>query len=104
MTKKVSAAEAKAHLSALMAQVAYGGERVVVERRGKPLAALVSMDDLQRLERLQPSSSGPQGALAMVGAWAGLMSDEEIDEFVEHVYRTRAEDLGRQVSFDDLGV
>ena len=28
----------------------YGGERVVVERHGKPVAAIVSIDDLRRLE------------------------------------------------------
>ena len=31
-------------------KVAYAGERVVLHRRGKPVAAVVSMDDLKRLE------------------------------------------------------
>ncbi len=43
---KVSAAEARAHLSKLIAEVAYAGQRVVIERRGTPLAAPVSVENL----------------------------------------------------------
>jgi prevent-host-death family protein len=61
MVKRVSTAQAKAQLSALMAQVAYGGERIIIERRGKPLAALVSVDDLWRLEcRADATTQAPQ--------------------------------------------
>ena len=70
MTKRISAAQAKAHLSDLMAQVAYGGEHYVIERRGKPLVALVSVDDLERLEQGRATSARPQGALAAVLALA----------------------------------
>ena len=42
MTKRISAAQAKAHLSALMARAAFGGEHDGIERRGKPIAALVA--------------------------------------------------------------
>ena len=34
-------------------RVAYKGERIVLRRRGKNMAALVSMDDLELLERLE---------------------------------------------------
>jgi prevent-host-death family protein len=34
-------------------RVAYGGERIVLERHGKAVAALVSVDDLARLEVLE---------------------------------------------------
>jgi prevent-host-death family protein len=34
-------------------RVAYAGERVVLERRGRPVAALVSMQDLVRLEAME---------------------------------------------------
>jgi len=34
-------------------RVTYQGERVVLERRGKGVAALVSMEDLATLERLE---------------------------------------------------
>jgi len=37
-------------------RVAYGGERVILARRGKGVVALVSMDDLAVLERLEDES------------------------------------------------
>ena len=43
MVEKVRVTEAKTHLSELMARVGYGGERFVIERRGRPLAALVGV-------------------------------------------------------------
>jgi len=100
--KKISAAEAKAKLSELLARVAYGGDRYVIERRGKPVAALVSVDDL---ERLNGEAAGlpeePKGALALVGLWDGIMTDEEVDEFVAHIYAERERDLGRPVDLED---
>ena len=52
MPRRVGTHEAKTHLSEYLNRVAYAGERVLVERHGKPLAALVSVGDLQRLEAL----------------------------------------------------
>jgi prevent-host-death family protein len=66
VVKKASAAQAKSQFSALMAEVAHGGKRVVIERHGKPLAALVSVSDLERLE--EGLTARPQGAMALVGA------------------------------------
>ena len=34
-------------------RVAYAGERIILERRGKGVAAIVSMDDLALLERIE---------------------------------------------------
>lgn len=44
--------EARARLADLVGRVAYGGERVVLTRHGRPAAALVPVADLQRLEAL----------------------------------------------------
>ena len=41
------------NLADALNRVAYAGERIVLERRGKGVAALVSMDDLALLERLE---------------------------------------------------
>jgi prevent-host-death family protein len=50
VAKEVRVTEAKAQLSALMARAGYGGERFLIERRGEPLAALVGVENLERLE------------------------------------------------------
>jgi len=34
-------------------RVAYGGERIIVHRRGKDIAALVPVEDLELLEKLE---------------------------------------------------
>lgn len=47
--KKLNIAEARENLTDLVNEVAYGGQRLVVMRRGKELAALVPMEDLQAL-------------------------------------------------------
>ena len=99
MTKKVSAAQAKAQLSALMAEAAYGGQHVIIERRGKPLAALVSMKDLERLEQGQATSPRPQGALALVGAWREA-EDGNLQSLIEDIYASRERDTGRQVELE----
>ena len=38
-------------ISQLLERVALGGERIVVTSRGKPMAAIVSMADYERLQR-----------------------------------------------------
>ena len=45
--------EAREHLADLGNRVSLRGERVVVERRGKNLFALVPVEDLELLERLE---------------------------------------------------
>jgi prevent-host-death family protein len=45
--------EAREHLADLGNRVALRGERVVVERRGKGLFALVPVEDVELLERLE---------------------------------------------------
>jgi prevent-host-death family protein len=52
MATSVGTHDAKTHLSDYLNRVAYGGERIVVERHSKPVAALVSVEDLQKLEEL----------------------------------------------------
>ena len=46
----VSVGRLKKDLSALLNQVAYGHERVVIESRGRPKAVLVSLEELERLD------------------------------------------------------
>ncbi|MFJ3307703.1 type II toxin-antitoxin system Phd/YefM family antitoxin [Streptomyces sp. NPDC086549] len=53
MAYEIPVTQARAELADLINRVVYGGERVVVTRHGKPLVALVSAADLERLEELQ---------------------------------------------------
>ncbi|MBA2946933.1 type II toxin-antitoxin system Phd/YefM family antitoxin [Streptomyces himalayensis] len=53
MAYEIPVTQARAELADLINRVVYGGERVVVTRHGKPLVALVSAADLQRLEETE---------------------------------------------------
>ncbi|MDO8304093.1 MAG: type II toxin-antitoxin system Phd/YefM family antitoxin [Sedimentisphaerales bacterium] len=44
---------ARQELPELVNKVAYGGERICLKRRNKPLAVLVSLDDLKLIEYLE---------------------------------------------------
>jgi prevent-host-death family protein len=52
MAYEIPVTQARAELADLINRVVYGGERVVVTRHGKPLVALVSAADLERLDSL----------------------------------------------------
>ncbi|WKX73924.1 type II toxin-antitoxin system Phd/YefM family antitoxin [Streptomyces sp. XD-27] len=56
MAYEIPVTQARAELAELINRVVYGGERVVVTRHGKPLVALVSAADLQRLEEEQAAA------------------------------------------------
>lgn len=43
--------QARAELAELVSRVGYSGERILLTRHGKALAALVPVDDLEALER-----------------------------------------------------
>jgi prevent-host-death family protein len=45
--------EIRANLAEVINRVAYGGERVVLQRRSKPVVAVVSLEDLELLNSLE---------------------------------------------------
>lgn len=51
--KTIPISDARQNLAELCNRVAYGGERLLIARRGKPRVALVSVEDLEMLEALE---------------------------------------------------
>lgn len=49
MEVRIAIGQVRRDISELVNRVAYGGERVVLTSRGRPKAALVSLDDLEQL-------------------------------------------------------
>jgi len=49
----MSIAAIRENLADALNRVVYGNERVILERRGKPTAAIVSLDDLALIEALE---------------------------------------------------
>lgn len=67
MAYEIPVTQARAELAELINRVVYGGERVVVTRHGKPLVALVSAADLERLEDLpEPADDQVVSSLSSV--------------------------------------
>ena len=52
VTRQMNSGEARDELPDLVARAAYAHERTVIAKRGRPLAALISLDELELLERL----------------------------------------------------
>ncbi|MGH2533141.1 MAG: type II toxin-antitoxin system Phd/YefM family antitoxin [Thermomicrobiales bacterium] len=50
---QISTVEARERLAEVVNRAAFGGERVVLTRRGKELAAIVPMEDLRWLEEYE---------------------------------------------------
>lgn len=53
MLKKISTADARKQFANIINRVAFGKESFVLTRRGEALAALVSMEDLRRLQEME---------------------------------------------------
>ncbi|HIC92631.1 MAG TPA: type II toxin-antitoxin system prevent-host-death family antitoxin [Anaerolineae bacterium] len=91
----ISAAEAKRRLSELIGRVAYGHERIIIERKGKPMAAVIGMADLTRLEALEDQmGSETHPIMRAFGGWADR---QDLDELLEEIYAARERALGREV-------
>jgi prevent-host-death family protein len=57
----LTVSEAKAKFSELINRAAYGHERIVVGSHGKPKVAIISIEDLDRLEDLEDAQSVREG-------------------------------------------
>ncbi|KOV66777.1 prevent-host-death protein [Streptomyces sp. NRRL WC-3618] len=66
MAYEIPVTQARAELADLINKVVYGGERVVVTRHGKPLVALVSAADLERLDELDAAEGQVISAVSSV--------------------------------------
>lgn len=94
--KRISVADAKAKFSTLLDGVLHRGERYVIERHGREVAAIVNVAELERLDRGSAVGERPAGAMALVGLWQDV-PDKEIDALLADLRAARDRDTGRQV-------
>ncbi len=50
---RIPTSQVRQELAEILNRVAYQGERIVLKRNGRDVAALISLDDLQRLEEIE---------------------------------------------------
>lgn len=98
MTTGYSTAEVKSRFSEMLGRVRHGRERLVVLRRGKPVAALVSLDDLHRLEALdrEQKTGTPAAAHPIMKAAGGWADYAGADELLAEIYAAR-KNVGREI-------
>ena len=83
--KHVSIGRVKRDISDLVNRVAYGGERIVLTSRGKPKAAIVSIEDYQHLEEARAAATLERGRawLAKSDALAAKILDRRGGEPID---------------------
>ena len=91
--RKVKASEARQELSGLLNEVFEKKSRVIIERSGIPVAAVVSPDDLAELERIEAEKQERLRILARMRApFRGVPSEEIEREVARAIEEVRRED------------
>ncbi|MFQ5776242.1 MAG: type II toxin-antitoxin system prevent-host-death family antitoxin [Kiloniellaceae bacterium] len=79
----MTATRVRSTFAEVLGRVAHRKERIAVERRGRPIAALVSIEDLERLEGRRPAADDSQAwrraqRLAKIGNWRRSIEGNEL--------------------------
>ncbi len=99
MPKTVSATEAKNGLAALISWVKQSRDEVIVESRGEPVAAIISMADYEELkaQRERKRREEALASLREIGRQASErnanLTPEEVDELADRFSHELVEDL-----------
>ncbi len=99
MTKTLKASEARQHFSELLNQVFKGETRVLVEKSGIPVAAIVSATDLNKLQQLESQQSERFKLLERLRAGFADLSEEQIQrEVTEIIEKQRQQERSKHPS------
>ena len=96
MAEHVSAREARARFAEITDRVRYTGEPVVVEKQGKPFVAVVSVDDLDALERLRSLERDATFVRAGAAAAQKQQGEEPTEEDIVEAVKATRESLYRE--------
>ena len=91
-TATISAMNLREQIGDILNRVSYAGERFIVERRGKPVAAIVSVDELEHLEHMELEREVEMMRLAKIAAAReGVVPFEALVEQYEALHGERLE-------------
>jgi prevent-host-death family protein len=88
MLKKISAMKARQNLGQLLNEVSIRGDSYIIERAGKPLAALV---DMERFQQLQEDQDSALQALKKIWEKMAGAENQEIQEAIEEAEKIATE-------------
>lgn len=94
-TKRISVTDARQHFSALLNDVSRGKSRVIIEKQGAPIAAIISPRDLEFFESMESRRVDQFKALDEVGK---AFADVPLDQLEREVARAVAEVRGQTAS------
>jgi prevent-host-death family protein len=82
--KRLNTTAAREDFADILNQVAYAGERIILHRRGKNVAAIVTMADLQLLQELEDrmDNAAADAALSEPGEsipWEQVKKDLDLE-------------------------
>jgi prevent-host-death family protein len=83
MITQISIGQVKRDISELVNRVAYKGERIVLTSRGRPKAALVSLEDYEKLQRMETSHLSSEEWLANAHVLAERIRQRRGDQLMD---------------------
>ncbi len=86
--RTVNVAEAKKHFSALLGQVAYGKEQILIMKRGKPMARMVPVEEKE---------------LHLGNANGWLENDDAFFDLMDRIVADRSKHVPRIVKAEPIG-
>lgn len=101
--ESVSIGQVKRDISEMVNRVAYGQERIVLTSRGKPKAALISLEDYERLKRQDHETRMAewQEWLRRADALANSICESRQGEYMDLEALERENDLDLEQRDDD---
>ena len=91
--ESVSIAEAKSSFSEYISRVAYAGESILITKRGKPIAGLVSYKELDKLKKIKKSD----GLKSLIGR---RKEAEGFADVIDEIYKDREKDIEKERNRD----
>ena len=85
MADTFSTVQARDQFSEVLNRAAFGKERVVLTRRGKPLVAIVPIEDLALLEELEDQQDAEDFRIALAAWEAGDQTTIPLDQVVREL-------------------
>ena len=91
MSDIYSVTTAKAKLSTIMSEVEHKHKKVFITKKGKNIAVIMPFDEFIKQGEMSPSKNG------LILAQGSLADLEDLDSFLEDIYKAREESFERTV-------
>jgi prevent-host-death family protein len=93
MAENMGVAEIKKNFSEVMSRISQSGEQFIIKKKGKPMAAMVGIKDLELIDTFAKKGK-KKGLLAAIGAWEDF---EGLDNVIKDIYKKRKRSKDRRV-------